>query len=503
MAKAAPELREALEASARRGGEGWNRKHPAERFYAFGLYTTPDGEYFVPTISGEDGLTRAARRYVKDKSYPTVEQARAGLRWSFADSPYHARGERYAGGVDRAIDARPSPFDLPGRAGDREVKARIDAAVEALRSLDARGLFGRGARRKSLVLVVEAGDRDPQWAMALARRLNPADVYRAYATQFATRKVGRFTELGSKKVYETRRLALSRDGRRLLASCEYDVFLFDPKAKTQLWTRPVRRGESLGVHGAALDADGDAAAVGWAGLDLHPQYGLTLWRGRDWKESVEVRLGAEPLDIAMHPAGQWVAAGMQDNRIGVFGPDGKSIQVLKAHREWPRGLAVSADGNLLASADPRGGAILWDTRRWAPLKRLKRPADTVSFDARGKRLATALRYPDDDDDPAGQVATVWDVAAGTVVKELRAPGWRIRAAVLSPDGKRCACALTRAGDVAQEKAALLDVAGGTTLAELAADFEDVNDFAFLPDGTIALAVTGHHRKPLILWRPAT
>jgi hypothetical protein len=54
-----------------------------------------------------------------------------------------------------------------------------------------------------------------------------------------------------------------------------------------------------------------------------------------------------------------------------------------------------------------------------------------------------------------------------------------------------------------QKAVLLDVESGKAISELAADFEDINDFVFLPDKTtIAVAVHGHHRKPVLLWKSA-
>jgi hypothetical protein len=61
-------LREALVASCRRAWEGWRKSNPGERFYAFALYTTMDSDYFVPTICGEDGLTKVARAYLKHGS---------------------------------------------------------------------------------------------------------------------------------------------------------------------------------------------------------------------------------------------------------------------------------------------------------------------------------------------------------------------------------------------------------------------------------------------------
>src|SRR6187402_3391170 len=99
-----PVLSEILAASCRRAWDGWRKKYPKERFYAFALYTTMDGEYFVPTIFGDDGLSKIARQYVKRKSFANIDDARSELRWSFADSPYHDEGERFNDGVDEALD---------------------------------------------------------------------------------------------------------------------------------------------------------------------------------------------------------------------------------------------------------------------------------------------------------------------------------------------------------------------------------------------------------------
>ena len=74
-----PVLSELLAASCLRAWDGWTTKYPKERFYAFALYTTMDGEYFVPSICGEDGLTKVARQYVKQKSFANIDDANAGL----------------------------------------------------------------------------------------------------------------------------------------------------------------------------------------------------------------------------------------------------------------------------------------------------------------------------------------------------------------------------------------------------------------------------------------
>jgi hypothetical protein len=165
------------------------------------------------------------------------------------------------------------------------------------------------------------------------------------------------------------------------------------------------------------------------------------------------------------------------------------------HKEWARRIDVSPDGRWLASADERGGITIWYANSWAAHRHLRRPADFVAFDGDSKLLAATLCYSD-----KSKAACVLDVLTGKVVHELCIPGWKIKRSVLSADGKRIACSMEHSFDITQQKAVLLDLKTESVLSELAADFEDINDFCFLSDSkTIAVAVFGHHRKPVILW----
>ena len=503
MAPTSGSLRDALYISCRRAWEGWKKKHPEENFYAFALYTTMDSEYFIPTVAGESGLTKVARKYLKDKSYATLDDARHALRWSFADSPYHEQGERFNQGVDEALDAEPIPYDQSERAADKVIKARLGAAVAALKDLDAEGLFGKGDRRKKLVLLIEAGDRDEKWSLDFAKKLNLRAVYEAYAKQFEPERIGKFSELGSKKVYQTLRLSLSADNHYLLAASSDKTFYFNLRQRKELWSRPVRRGQDHSLSGCATSGDGTRIAIAWETVTAaKKQCGASLWGGKDWKESLEVNLPSQAGDIVLDPSGKWFAVPLIDSSLIVFDAmTGKRIQTLKDHKDWSRRLAVSPDGKWLASADEKAGVFLWNTANWSRAKRFAVPADHVSIDGRSQLVAATLCYADDDDHPAAKVATVWNIVAGKVAREVRVPGWKIKRAVLSPDGKKIACALEHNTDIMRQKAALIDLSSGQSRCELAADFEDIYDFAFLPDNkTIAVAVHGMHYKPVILWK---
>src|ERR1700690_414754 len=69
--------------------------HANEHFYSFALFTSGDMAYVFPTSSTENGLTQAAQKYI-DKKWDkgrSLEQLRAELKWSPADSPLHTEGK--------------------------------------------------------------------------------------------------------------------------------------------------------------------------------------------------------------------------------------------------------------------------------------------------------------------------------------------------------------------------------------------------------------------------
>src|SRR5882762_9725479 len=88
--------REALEitmrAELRAAWATLHGRHPGERFYSFGLYTTDLAEYLSVTASTEEGLSEVTQRYVTQTGHDPGAQ-RLSLRWSPCDSPLHAEGE--------------------------------------------------------------------------------------------------------------------------------------------------------------------------------------------------------------------------------------------------------------------------------------------------------------------------------------------------------------------------------------------------------------------------
>src|SRR5204863_4659956 len=129
--------------------------------------------------------------------------------------------------IAKVLSQRPDPYSLKETTAAREIHARLNAAVDALKELDNQGIFGKPDETTRPILLIEAGDREDEWALRLAQKINPPRVFKAYKTLFERPTIGTFTEFGTKRVYTTEKLAISADRRLVATATEYHAFLFD------------------------------------------------------------------------------------------------------------------------------------------------------------------------------------------------------------------------------------------------------------------------------------
>jgi hypothetical protein len=158
-------------------------RHPGERFYSFGLYTTDLAEYLLVTASTEEGLSEVTQRYATQNGSDPVAQ-RAALRWSPADSPLHAEGEGLLAESDRLRRAGPDPYD-DTPAADEAISLLFDVAIQSLQQLDREGTFGEGGARDQLVLGIWKGDQSDDERVQFASLLNPRPVAERFAREVA------------------------------------------------------------------------------------------------------------------------------------------------------------------------------------------------------------------------------------------------------------------------------------------------------------------------------
>jgi WD40 repeat protein len=316
--------------------------------------------------------------------------------------------------------------------------------------------------------------------------------------------VGTFTELGTKRVRETRGIAVSADRSLVATASTHYVCLFDVRRMRQLWCREFATGRvGEEVHGVAMTRDG-AAVAAITGSDRNHRH-LVVWRGPRWSQRRDVPLPVIPLAVAMCPRGTWVAVAGSDRRVRVFGPDLEPVTSLRGHSDWPRALAVSPDGSRLASADRKGGIRLWDTSDWSAVRTIAGPADCLAFDSTGGRLVASVRQAagrrrGSPSQPSSSVA-VYDATTGKRRSEFRMHRYRFTAAALSPSGRTIACGIEAVADILDQQAVLIDARSGRVVDRLVADFGGHDAFAVLPKrGAVAVGAEGHGRRPLVLWK---
>jgi hypothetical protein len=156
---------------------------PDDHFYCFAFFTSGEFGYMASTASSYEGLEEVAQRYKQMEPYSRKEltQLKRELKWSPADSPLHAECGGIIGPLQGLMDQISRELgDIPVENDDwtefEHYVSRVNSAVEnALRRIDAEGVFGRGEERKGMVVSLLMADQDDRSRIEFARRVNPAE----------------------------------------------------------------------------------------------------------------------------------------------------------------------------------------------------------------------------------------------------------------------------------------------------------------------------------------
>ncbi|MGE5608657.1 MAG: DUF4303 domain-containing protein [Bacillota bacterium] len=496
--------------------QGWavlRRENPSEFFYAFGIYTTPSAEYFIPFACGELGLASVAKRYLEKGSYRTLDGAKASLRWSICDSPYHERMSTWTGEAEAALAARPEPYDLTDAQAAREKRIRFNSAVVALRELDEQGLFNDDGRRRERVLLIEAGDRADDFVLRHAKKLNPADVFAAYRKQRELPAWGRYVEMGTKKVYDTKGLAFSGPeapgGRHLYAVADTWVFAFDAVNRRQLWHTSVRHErEEHPPVAVATPANGSFVATVTRGNGAF----LAIWSDpSDPKSFALHRLPCAPNAIAADSVGRFVAVAGNVPDVHLFSPDGCETGTLSFDANEAYGVDVSPDGGAIVAAVGTAGAWVWRLAdgAWKRVLQADAFAQDVRFAPDGQTLISAVRHGPDSSFPphCREALVLWDATTGRRVREYRVDGFHLYAPAFDATGQRIACCAkqpwnkTRPTDPVANECFILDTASGRLLdrLRLPVHVDCFNQIEFIDQTTLAIAAWGLTLRPVLIW----
>jgi len=215
------------------------------------------------------------------------------------------------------------------------------------------------------------------------------------------------------------------------------------------------------------------------------QVPLTAWETAGWRKLCV--LPDSSMEPALSSTGQIAITADSDGDLHVWSIGGSSLLHTERRLNIFDAMALSPDGRALA-ADSELGIRLWDARTWRPLRVLaeEQQSTSLAISPDGQFLASAS---------ADGGVEVWRVSDGRHIQDLRLAGG-VYTLAFSPDGRFLATGASSSEDAA----VLWDCKSWTR----AYTFPNIGDFAdsvaFSPDGRLVAFGCGH--GDVLLWKLA-
>lgn len=159
----------------------------------------------------------------------------------------------------------------------------------------------------------------------------------------------------------------------------------------------------------------------------------------------------------------------------------QAAKVLDAHKDWVRGLALSADGTRLLTGDDHGQAILWDVAEAMEVRRLtvKGWNTAIALSPDGKTAFLSQAAAQYTGRPTG--IQLWDLESGKQLLDLgKDLKINVGAAVFSPDAKLLA--VGQGFNEGAGKLFVLDAATGKKVRDLGSHANGVTAVSVHPGG---------------------
>jgi WD40 repeat protein/transcriptional regulator with XRE-family HTH domain len=184
--------------------------------------------------------------------------------------------------------------------------------------------------------------------------------------------------------------------------------------------------------------------------------------------------------VAFSPDGKFmVTGGGKDKTARIWDvATGQTLHILTGHLGEVVRVAFSPDGKYVLTASVDRSARLWDVETGSQVKVFMVPSDTldvgcVAFSPDSKYVATGGV-----DNNYNNIARLWEIATGKIVREFRGHLDFVAGIKFSPDGHYL---LTGSAD---RTARLWDIATGETLRVFSGHNNGVQNVTFSPDGSL-------------------
>lgn len=340
------------------------------------------------------------------------------------------------------------------------------------------------------------GDRDPsylatgfrldqleQWSQETKIALNRDEA--AYIEQSFARRA---EEEAAEQARQEREQRLEQRSRQILTALVVVFLLAAVGASWLAWqAAQARDGEAIARQAAEDSAEEARVAQGEAERSAEVSRSLTLATG------AQLALADDDTDRAIVLALQGVgveAPPSQSERSlaeAALAPGTRGVYT--GHTGSVLGVAVSGDGDLIASGANDGLVILRDGASGAIIRTLEAhegPVQSVAFSPNDSRLLSG------GDDGA---VILWETGSGEILRRFAGHAARVRAVAFSPDGT---LAVSASDD---ETAIIWNVSSGEALFTLVSDAGFMHTATFTPDGLYV--ITGAERSAVVRWDVAT
>ncbi|MBD1942470.1 serine/threonine protein kinase [Coleofasciculus sp. FACHB-712] len=194
--------------------------------------------------------------------------------------------------------------------------------------------------------------------------------------------------------------------------------------------------------------------------------------------------------IAISPNGQTLASGSNDKTIKLWQVDsGKLIHTLTGHSSWVRSIAISPDGQTLASGSGDSTIKLWQVDSGKLIRTFtghSRWVHSVVFSPDGQTLASGS---------GDKTMKLWQVGSGKLIRDFTGHLDYIFSVAFSPDGQSLA-------SCSQDYTIKLwQVGTGKLIQTLTGHLSRVYSVAFSPDGQTLASASGD--KTIKIWHLET